>query len=329
MRSRHPIARGGLVAAGALIATLIVISILQRPSYAPRALAPPASFEAFLEAKLAQSRAAGARPGNEERLLRVAPGRTPLAILYIHGYGASRAEGEEVVDRVAREVGANAYYLRLPGHGTTKEDQRRATYRDYLAAAEEALAAMPLLGDKTVVMGSSMGGLIATWLAAAHPDRVAAIAVASPFYAFADGLAQTLFAIPGGRFVVELAKGKLRSSAGGPRDVPGWQAYWYEQQYYAALQSLADLAHLVGTRPINARVRCPVLLLYYPGDQTASVAGMRRAFAEFGGTGAKPAASRMVAVADGDHVLLSQWIRTDKATPTAALSAFLQAVVGR
>ncbi|MEO1224073.1 MAG: hypothetical protein AAFX92_07575, partial [Pseudomonadota bacterium] len=43
-------------------------------------------------------------------------------LLYIHGFGASRGEGEYVFDRVAEKYRANTYYMRLPGHGTNKED---------------------------------------------------------------------------------------------------------------------------------------------------------------------------------------------------------------
>jgi pimeloyl-ACP methyl ester carboxylesterase len=329
MAAAHRVGRGALAVVLVLLAALGITKAVTVPRYSPRQLTPPPSFDSFLEAKLAESGAQRVRPGNEEKLLRVAEGRTPLALLYIHGYGASRAEGELVVDEVARAIGANVYYLRLPGHGTTKEDQRQASYRDYLATAEEALAAMPLLGRRVVVVGSSMGGLIATWLAAAHPNRVAGLVLASPFYAFADGLADVLFAVPGGRYVIELVKGKLRSSAGGPRDVPGWQDYWYEQQYYAALQSLADLARLAANGRTFERVRCPVLLLYYPGDPTASVAAMKRAWAAFGGQAGKPAGSSLVPITDGDHVLLSQWVRTDKARVEAAMTGFLRALAAR
>jgi pimeloyl-ACP methyl ester carboxylesterase len=291
---------------------------LGAPPHLPYTPAPPASFEAYYEAQLARSRAAGVRPGNEEKLLRVAATPTRLSILYVHGFGASRAEGEEVGDRLACELAANTYYLRLPGHGTNKEDHRAATHRDYLRTVEEALAAMPLLGQRVVVIGSSMGGLIATWLAATHPDRVAALVLASPYYASAQRLANVLFAIPGGSYLAELLKGPLRVSKTAPRDIEGWQSYWYTEQYYVALRHLAALLRLAARESIYRRVSCPTLLLYCPQEKTASVAAMLRAFDQMGAS-----AKRKLAIPDGDHVLLSRWVRSDKETAERAIREFL------
>lgn len=132
--------------------------ILPSPDYTYTPGPLPASFDEFLGNKLKQSADAGTLPGCEERLVRFAPGQTELAFLYIHGFGASRAEGEASLDPIAARLKANTYYLRLPGHGTNKEDHARAKYTDYLDTAEEALQMMPQLGKKIIVVGTSMGG---------------------------------------------------------------------------------------------------------------------------------------------------------------------------
>jgi pimeloyl-ACP methyl ester carboxylesterase len=325
---RRPLLRIARVIIPVLVGAWGLAFLVQMPRYTPSSMPTFTSFDAFYADKLARSRRLGVRPGNEEKLTRIAP-RTPLTVLYVHGFGASRAEGEEVVDRIAAKLGANAYYLRLPGHGLTKEAHRDATFRDWLHEAEEALAMMPQLGERVVVVGSSMGGLIATWLASAHPERVAGLVLASPFYAFSDTLGNVLFALPGGRYLVELAKGRMRSSAGGnPREIAGWQAYWIVEQYYAAVQHLADLKRYAARDAVYRRVRCPVLLLYYPGDRSASVPAMLHAFAELGREDEAPgmhgaAAHRTVAIADGDHVLLSRWVRSDKAMIERAMLDFI------
>src|SRR5690606_3621994 len=80
-----------------------------------------ASFDAYLQHRLEVGAEKGARPGNEERLIRYGD-KTPIAFLYIHGFGASRAEGEMVMDEIAARYKANTFYLRLPGHGTDMDD---------------------------------------------------------------------------------------------------------------------------------------------------------------------------------------------------------------
>lgn len=92
----------------------------------------------------------------------------------------SRAEGEEVMDRVARREGANIYYLRIPGHGTNIDDLARYSYRDFLDTSIEALMMMPRLGERAVVAGTSMGGTIATWLAAHYPEKVDGLILCPP-----------------------------------------------------------------------------------------------------------------------------------------------------
>jgi hypothetical protein len=43
--------------------------------------------------------------------------KTPWAVVYVHGFSASRMETAPVADLVAKELGANLFYTRLSGHG--------------------------------------------------------------------------------------------------------------------------------------------------------------------------------------------------------------------
>jgi len=117
-------------------------------------------------------------------------------VLYLHGFGASRGEGEWVADRVAAARGANLYYVRLPGHGTNPDDHASHGFEEYLDTAEDAFRMTETLGDRVILMGTSTGGLIATWLAARHPERVRALVLASPLYGFRDPMS-ALLTMPG------------------------------------------------------------------------------------------------------------------------------------
>lgn len=301
--------------------------LLRPPVYAPRARTLPTDFDAFYQQRLAESRARGARPGNEERLLRFAP-QTPLALLYLHGFSASRAEGEAVIDAVAQRLRANTYYLRLPGHGTSKEDHARATFADYLDEVSESARMVRGLGQRLVLIGTSTGALLATWLAAAQPEQVAALVLASPLFEFGDHTAN-LLAYPGGVTLAERMIGgpvrRVPIKPGDPdeRRIPGAEAFWYTEQYVAALRPLAQLKRLIARPAVFERVRAPALMLTYEGgptgrDTVIDLAAAHRAFARFAGP------RRAVSIQQGDHVLLSAWVRSDRAAAESAIVAFLE-----
>ncbi len=298
-----------------------------RFSYDGKAL--PASFNEFYAQRLARSRAMGAHPGNEERLVRYAPGKTPLAFLYLHGFSGSRIEGEDCTDSIASRLGANTYYVRMPGHGTTKEDQASRGFQEYLDDAIDSLRMMPLLGEKTIVIGTSMGGLIATYLAAEYPELVAGAVLCSPFYAFVDPLLK-LFDTPGGRWIVERREGPIRYPATKP-PAGGWGTHWYAEKYYSSYQSLADLRRFAARDEVFRKIRVPVLLLYYYKDEQnqdiyAGVQEMKGAFGQFGLDASRSPLNRILRVENGAHGMLSAWRIPDRPIVENAIEAFVRDV---
>ncbi len=314
-----------------LSVALLVPGCTPKFEYAPGPL--PASFDEYYQRQLERSRQVGVRPGNEERLVRVAP-RTDVAILYLHGFGASRAEGEAVLDTVTQELGANTYYTRLPGHGANAIDHASVTFEDYLVLAEESFAMTAKLGDRVVLVGTSTGALLATYLAARYPDSVAAVILVSPFYEFVNPTA-FLFAVPGGLSLIHLLYGEDRD-AGWKEDpelrkVDGYDNYWLTKQKYAALIPLDRLRRSIANEEMYRSVRAPVLLLHYYKDEqhqddVASVPAMRAAFALFADGQPNPL-SRLAPIADSNHIMLSKYVRTDKAAALAEIRAFLGAVL--
>jgi pimeloyl-ACP methyl ester carboxylesterase len=96
-------------------------------------------------------------------------GRAP--VLFIHGAGAGAAIWSMTLARVAR--GAHAVAIDLPGHGPSDRGDAPldlARYRD----ATGLLAATLCLGP-SVLVGHSMGALVALEAALAWPDKVRAL----------------------------------------------------------------------------------------------------------------------------------------------------------
>jgi len=88
-----------------------------------------------------------------------------LAIVYMHGFSASRMETWPLCDRLARFLKANLFYTRLSGHGQDGLAMASATLQDWQTDAMEALAIGRMLGKKIILVGTSTGGTLATWMA--------------------------------------------------------------------------------------------------------------------------------------------------------------------
>ncbi len=88
--------------------------------------------------------------------------------LLIHGSGHGAWAWRDVLPRL-HALGHEARAIDLPGHGddrTPLEAVRLASYRDAIRAA---------LGDRTVLVGHSMGGYPITAAAEAEPGKIAAL----------------------------------------------------------------------------------------------------------------------------------------------------------
>ncbi len=94
--------------------------------------------------------------------------RTPVSILYLHGFSATSEEIRPVPDRVADALGANLVYTRLQGHGRRGEAMAEGTASGWLQGMAEGLAAARAVGDQVVVISTSTGGTLAA--AAAMDD---------------------------------------------------------------------------------------------------------------------------------------------------------------
>lgn len=307
-----------------------------RPSYSYTPEAPRPAFKTFLATRLAASKRQGVRPNNEERFVSNTAGKAPLAILFIHGFGASRAEGEATIDALGKKFEANIYYLRLPGHGTNTADHASTRYPQYLSTAEEALLMMDQIGQKLIVSGSSTGALLATYLAAKYPQKVHGLILASPFYQFRDPIAPVLLALPGGINFIEAVYGTERDASwkSDPekRRVEGYENYWLTKQRYRSLVPLNDLRRFIARESVFQRVTCPALVFYYYKDEqhqdgAVDVEAIKEAFAQFGQASKPSSLNKLVPVVDGNHILLSKYVRTDKALITRESETFIQKVL--
>jgi carboxylesterase len=177
----------------------------------------------------------------------------PHGALVLHGFTGN----PQSVKGVARALAATGLAVEcplLPGHGTAIEDMLDTTWADWSGAAEAALDALRARlpdGGRVVVMGLSMGGTLATWLATRHAD-LAGVAVVNPLVEPSAELREMVAAaVAGGTEVFD--------GIGSDIAAPDVEESAYPGNPLRPLLTLLDAVEAL--QPDLERIACPVLVL--------------------------------------------------------------------
>lgn len=283
----------------------------------PSARAQPPEDINLLDDWLRASEAAftDLRPGNAKGIV-WAPGaktRRPLAVVYLHGFSASRMETAPLADKVAQELGAHLFYTRLTGHGRSGPAMGEATAQDWLADTLEALRIGRTLGDRVLVISVSTGATLATW-AALRPEgqQVAGHVLISPNFGPKDPKAELING-PWGKQIARAIQGETRGwKPTDPREAQAWTTVYPTQ----ALYPMMALVKQVRDSDLG-KFRTPLLMFYSEGDQTVEPDLSKKAFARIG-SASKSLLPVDFSKAAGQHVLAGD-IKDPQATaPMAA-----------
>jgi carboxylesterase len=114
------------------------------------------------------------------------PGAEPFShqggaagVLVLHGFTGNPQSMRPVAEALAA-VGFTVELPLLPGHGTAIEDMIPTRWSDYRSAAENAYDDLAARCDEVALVGLSVGGTLACWLAEHHP-AVRGMVVVNPF----------------------------------------------------------------------------------------------------------------------------------------------------
>ncbi|ETX28416.1 alpha/beta hydrolase [Roseivivax isoporae] len=256
-----------------------------------------ARLEAGIDAYLAEEEAAfdDIVPGTRKRMVWAgAPGaRTPLSVVYLHGFSATSEEVRPLPDHVAEALGANLFYTRLAGHGRTGAAMAEPALADWMHDTAEALAIGRATGERVLVIATSTGATLAT-LAAADPDMgrdVAGMALISPNYRVKAEAARIL-TWPGVRWWGPLVAGRER----GFTPVNEAQArYWTTR--YPTVSVLPMAASVAVARGLDhSAITVPALFLFSPDDRVVDARATEAVAGAWGG----PVEVERVETAEGD-----------------------------
>jgi esterase/lipase len=247
---------------------------------AARAAAAP-DLDAYLAAR--EDSVPGVKPALRKGIVwhdSVAKSRTAVAIVYLHGFSASRGELSPVVERLADSLGANVFFARLAAHGRVDgEAFATVTAQQWIDDAREALAIGRRLGNRVVVIGMSTGALLAMQVASESTDSTApaALILVSPNHEPTDRRARFI-AGPFGPALARLVGGKYREfTVTNAAHAELWTSR-YRTEGVAALMDLVLHAQSIDV----GKIRVPLLTLYTHHDDVVRLDLVRTRHDAFG-----------------------------------------------
>ncbi|HEY1103834.1 MAG TPA: alpha/beta fold hydrolase [Burkholderiaceae bacterium] len=237
-------------------------------------------------------------------------GRT--GVLLVHGLTGTPNE-MRMLGKGLHRAGFTVYGMQLAGHCGTSQDLLATHRADWSASVRAAAARLRTRTDRLVVMGLSMGAVLALELAADEPDGVAGVVALStmfwhdgwsiplytklaflmrPFRFFGIGRHKVFMEQPPygikdealrKRIVAQMHSGD--SAAAGLPGNPWW----------SLIEMRALSAHVLRRLPA---IRCPVLALHAQHDDVSSVANARVIAAK-----ARHAPVEIILLADSYHMI--------------------------
>jgi alpha-beta hydrolase superfamily lysophospholipase len=280
--------RGPRIVRGALAAVaLLALVVLAGPRYeagpdTPSPRAAPAQEVGALEDWLRVSEAAYSdiRPGAAKGLVWHSPTqqRTPWAVVYLHGFSATRLETAPLADQVAQALGANAFHTRLSGHGRTSAAMGEASMQDWMADALEAVRIGHLLGERVLLISCSTGSTLAAWLALTPEGRqVDAHVFVSPNFGPKDKRSEIING-PWGQQIAFALEGQERGQLSvDARENEAWTLRYPTRALFPMMAMVKKVRDSDLTQ-----FKTPVLMLYSQGDQTVDPLETERALARIG-----------------------------------------------
>ena len=204
--------------------------------------------------------------------------KTENAIIYLHGFSATRQETRPLADLIAKRFNANLFYTRLTGHGRPNDALLEGDLQDWQQDALEAWAIGQRLGKRIIIIGNSTGATLATWLAnKIDQTQLSAMILLSPNFGINDPLAP-LLAWPLGGKIAELVVGKYRS----------WETqseeharYWTSKYPSRSLVPMMKLVNEI-KKIDKSTLRQPLQMIYSPKDQVIKPLEIDKMFQCFG-----------------------------------------------
>jgi carboxylesterase len=184
-------------------------------------------------------------------------------ILLFHGFTATTLEVSGLAEFIHTQAGFSVAAPLLPGHGTTPKDLSSRHFQEWLDAADNAYLSLQSISGNIFVGGESMGGLLALYLAAKHPE-ISGVLLYAP--------ALIIHGLLEANLLQWFIFGSSKKNLDGPKNgfLP-WQGYRVNP-----LKAVSELGKLQSyVRKILSVVRQPAIIFQGDRDETIDPRGSK------------------------------------------------------
>jgi pimeloyl-ACP methyl ester carboxylesterase len=206
--------------------------------------------------------------------------KTPLSIIYIHGFSATSEEIRPVPDQIASALKANLYYTRLTGHGRSPMAMAEPNVADWMSDIAEAIAIGRKIGQRIIVISTSTGSTLSA-TAALNPilsRDISGFIFISPNFGINNPFAK-LLTWPAARWWVPLIAGKMRHST--PRNKQH-SKFWTTTYPTIAAIPMAAIVKAV-TEQDFSKVTIPALFYFSLEDKVVDPEATKNMTRKWGG----------------------------------------------
>ena len=202
--------------------------------------------------------------------------KTPLSIVFIHGFSATRVEMSPVIEKVAKALGANVFLTRLSGHGQDGDALSNATFDDWISDTAEAINIGEVIGNEVILIGSSTGcSLIHSIIE--KQTKVRSIIYVSPNFGPSSYKGHFL-RLPGAKWFIPLILGREHSFT--PKNSEH-ERCWTTRYPTKALFPVKDSV-IAASLANHSKIKLPILFWFSDYDKVVSPKATRRIISKMG-----------------------------------------------
>ena len=202
--------------------------------------------------------------------------RTPLSIVFIHGFSATRVEMSPVIEKVAKALGANVFLTRLSGHGQDGDALSNATFDDWISDTAEAINIGEVIGNEVILIGSSTGCSLIHSIIETQ-TKVRSIIYVSPNFGPSSYKGHFL-RLPGAKWFIPLILGREHSFT--PKNSEH-ERCWTTRYPTKALFPVKDSV-IAASLANHSKIKLPILFWFSDYDKVVSPKATRRIISKMG-----------------------------------------------
>ena len=206
--------------------------------------------------------------------------KTPISIIYIHGFSASSEEIRPLPDLIANKLKANIFYTRLKGHGRDANDMGQASIKSWLNDLHEAIEVGSRIGKRILVISTSTGGTLSSIasLDKSLSKNILSFIFISPNFGINHKLAK-LLTWPLAKYWLKIFIGEMREIK--PRNELNAK-FWTLKYPNNALIPMANLVQRINKENFK-NVNTPALFYYSLDDKVVKAENTIEFISKWGG----------------------------------------------